>query len=131
MVKKEELKQFSLNFADEFVHSLNQNTKAEAEMPKDILAEVFDKADEEFLISCYEVHKRFELEAGRQPLTLEEYAKDFYRERTEEEIKQAEQLQDEIDTYLRHNGPIGSRARIQPKLSFVSRIKKWISNIFN
>ena len=130
-MKKEELKQFSLNFADEFVHSLNQNTKAEAEMPKDILAEVFDKADEEFLISCYEVHERFELEAGRQPLTLEEYAKDFYRERTEEEIKQAEQLQDEIDTYLRHNGPIGSRARTQPKLSLFAKLQKFVHKIFS
>jgi hypothetical protein len=130
-VKKEELKQFSLNFADEFVHSLNQNTKAGAEMPKDILAELFDKADEEFLISCYEVHKRFELEAGRQPLTLEEYAKDFYRERTEEEIKQAEQLQDEMDTYLRHNGPIGSRARTQPKLSLFTKLQKFVHKIFS
>lgn len=130
-MKKEELKQFSLNFDDEFVHSLNQNTKAEAEMPKDILAELFDKADEEFLISCYEVHKRFELEAGRQPLTLEEYAKDFYRERTEEEIKQAEQLQDEMDTYLRHNGPIGSRARTQPKLSLFTKLQKFVHKIFS
>jgi hypothetical protein len=80
-------------------------------MPKDILAEIFEKSDEEFLKSCYEVHKEFEIKAGRQPQTIEEYTKWFYRERTEEELKQAEQLQDELDTYLRHNGPIGSRKK--------------------
>ena len=80
-------------------------------MPKDILAEIFEKSDEEFLKSCYEVHKEFEIKAGRQPQTIEEYTKWFYRERTEEELKEAEQLQDELDTYLRHNGSIGSRKR--------------------
>ena len=80
-------------------------------MPKDILAEIFEKSDEEFLKCCYEVHKEFEIKAGRQPQTIEEYTKWFYRERTAEELKQAEQLQDELDTYLRHNGPIGSRKK--------------------
>lgn len=130
-MKGEELKQFSLDLADEVIHSLKHSGNAESEIPKDILADVFDKADEEFLISCYEVHKKFELEAGRQPLTLEEYAKDFYRERTEEEIKQSEQFQDEIDTYLRHNGPIGSRARTQPKLSLFAKLQKFVHKIFS
>ena len=86
-------------------------SEQEQPMPKDILAEIFEKANEEFLLSCYEVHKEFELKAGRQPQTLEEFTKEFYREKTEEEIKQAEQFQDEMDTYLRHNGSIGSRKR--------------------
>jgi hypothetical protein len=80
-------------------------------MPKDILAEIFERSDEDFLKSCYEVHKEFETKAGRQPQTIEEYTKWFYRERTEEEIKEAEKFQDEMDTYLRHNGPVGSRKR--------------------
>ena len=83
----------------------------EQSIPKDILAEVFEKSDEEFLERCYEVHKEFEAKAGRVPQTIEEFTKWFYRERTEEEIKEAERLQDELDTYLRHNGPIGSRKR--------------------
>lgn len=130
-MKKEDLKQFSLDLADEVVHSLNEKTKSESEIPKDVLADVFEMADKDFLMECYKVHCEFEVKAGRQPQTLDEYKKEFYRERTEEELKQAEQFQDEIDTYLRHNGPIGSRARMQPKLSFIGRIKKWICNIFS
>ncbi|QKM65591.1 hypothetical protein DCO17_10290 [Polynucleobacter tropicus] len=121
-------KQISLDFANEVVDSLNQNKQQS--VPKDILAEIFEKSDEEFLLSCYAVHREFETKAGRQPQTLEEYTKEFYREKTEEEIKQAEQFQDEIDTYLRHNGPIGSRARAQPKLTFLGRLQKWIHNTF-
>ena len=80
-------------------------------MPKDILAEIFEKSDEEFLLRCYEIHKEFEAKAGRKPQTIEEFTTEFYREKTEEEVQQAEQFQDEMDTYLRHNGPIGSRKR--------------------
>ena len=86
-------------------------TAHEQPMPKDILAEIFEKSDEEFLKSCYEIHRAFEIKAGRQPQTIEEYTKWFYRERTEEELKLAEQLKDELETYLRHNGPIGSRKK--------------------
>lgn len=86
-------------------------TEQEHPTPKDILAEIFEQSDEDFLMSSYAVHKEIETKSGRQPQTIEEYTKWFYRERTEEEIKQAEQFQDEMDTYLRHNGPIGSRKR--------------------
>jgi hypothetical protein len=86
-------------------------SEQEQPMPKDILAEIFEKSDEEFLLRCYEIHKEFEAKAGRQPQTIEEFIKEFYREKTEEEVRQAEQFQDEMDTYLRHNGPIGSRKR--------------------
>lgn len=130
-MKKEELKQFSLDLADEVVNSLNEKTKAETEMPKDVLADVFAKADEEFLISCYEVHRKFEIEAGRNPQTLEEYAKWFYREKTEEELRQIEEEQDKWDTYLRHNGPIGSRARTQPKLSLIAKLQKFFHKTFS
>jgi len=131
MMDKETHKQYSLKFAEEVVESLNQNTKTESPMPKDILAEIFEKSDEDFLLSCYEVHKEFEVKAGRQPQTLEEYTKEFYREKTEEEIKQAEQFQDEIDTYLRHNGPIGSRARTKPKLTLFAKLQKFIHKVFS
>ena len=130
-MKGEELKQFSLDLADEVIHSLKHSDNAKSETPKDILADAFDKADEEFLMSCYMVHCEFEAKAGREPETLEEYKKWFYRERTEEEIKQAEQLQDEMDTYLRHNGPIGSRARTQPKLSLFAKLQKFVHKIFS
>ena len=86
-------------------------TANENPMPKDILAEIFEKSDEEFLLRCYEIHKEFEAKSGRQPQTIEEFTTEFYREKTEEEVRQAEQFQDEMDTYLRHNGPIGSRKR--------------------
>ena len=122
-------KQISLDFANEVVDSLNQNKQQP--MPKDILAEIFEKSNEEFLLSCYAVHKEFETKAGRQPQTLEEYTKEFYREKTEEEIKQAERLQDELDTYLRHNGPIGSRARSKPKLTLFAKLQKFIHKVLS
>ena len=128
---KETHKQYSLQFADEVVESLNKSVQAEQPMPKDILAEIFEKSDEEFLLSCYAVHKKFEAKAGRQPQTLEEFTKEFYREKTEEEVKQAEQFQDEMDTYLRHNGPIGSRARTKPKLTLFAKLQKFIHKLFS
>ena len=126
---KEQHKQISLDFANEVVDSLNQNEQQS--MPKDILAEIFEKSDEEFLLSCYAVYTEFETKAGRQPQTLEEYTKEFYREKTEEEIKQAERLQDELDTYLRHNGPIGSRARSKPKLTLFAKLQKFIHKVLS
>jgi hypothetical protein len=131
MMDKETHKQYSLKFAEEVVESLNNSVETEQSMPKDILAEIFEKSDEEFLLSCYAVHREFEIKAGRQPQTLEEYTKEFYREKTEEEIKQAEQFQDEMDTYLRHNGPIGSRARTKPKLTLFTKLQKFIHKLFS
>lgn len=131
MMDKEAHKQYSLKFAEEVVESLNKSVQAEQPMPKDILAEIFEKSDEEFLLSCYEIHKEFEVKAGRQPQTLEEFIKEFYREKTEEEVKQAEQFQDEMDTYLRHNGPIGSRARTKPKLTLLAKLQKFIHKLFS
>jgi uncharacterized protein with WD repeat len=131
MMDKETHKQYSLKFAEEVVESLNKSVQAEHPMPKDILAEIFEKSDEEFLLSSYAVHKEFETKAGRQPQTLEEYTKEFYREKTEEEVKQAEQFQDEMDTYLRHNGPIGSRARTKPKLTLFAKLQKFIHKLFS
>lgn len=128
---KETHKQYSLKFAEEAVESLHKIVQAEQPMPKDILAEIFEKSDEEFLLSCYEVHKEFEAKAGRQPQTIEEFTKEFYREKTEEEVKQAEQFQDEMDTYLRHNGPIGSRARTKPKLTLFAKLQKFVHKIFS
>lgn len=131
MMDKETHKQYSLKFAEEVVESLNKSVQTEHPMPKDILAEIFEKSDEEFLLSCYVVHKEFEAKAGRQPQTLEEFTKEFYREKTEEEVKQAEQFQDEMDTYLRHNGPIGSRARTKPKLTLFAKLQKFIHKLFS
>lgn len=131
MMDKETHKQYSLKFAEEVVESLNKSVQAEHPMPKDILAEIFEKSDEEFLLSSYAVHKEFETKAGRQPQTLEEFTKEFYREKTEEEVKQAEQFQDEMDTYLRHNGPIGSRARTKPKLTLFAKLQKFIHKLFS
>ena len=131
MMEKETHKQHSLKFAEEVVESLNQSTTAQSPMPKDILAEIFEKSDEDFLLSCYAVHKEFETKAGRQPQSLEEYTEWFYRERTEEELKQAEQLQDELDTYLRHNGPIGSRARTKPKLTLLAKVQNLFHKLFS
>lgn len=126
MMDKETHKQYSLEFAEEVVNSLNITTQQEQSMPKDILAEVFSKADDDFLMECYEIHKKYEIEAGRQPDSIEEYKKWFYRERTEEEIKQAEEEQDKWDTYLRHNGPIGARARNKPKLGWFAKFQQFI-----
>jgi len=106
-------------------------TEQEHPMPKDILAEIIEKGDEEFLMSCYEVHKEFAVKAGRKPDSLEEYTKWFYRERTEEEIKQAEEEQDKWDTYLRHNGSIGARARNAPKLSLFAKFQKFTHKLFS
>lgn len=131
MVNKETHKQYSLKLADEVVESLNKSVEAEQQMPKDILAEIFEKSDEEFLLSCYAVHKEFETKAGRQPQSLKEYTEWFYRERTEEELKEAERLQDEMDTYLRHNGSIGSRARTKPKLTFIAKVQKLFHKLFS
>lgn len=131
MMDKETHKQYSLKFAEEVVESLNKSVQAEQPMPKDILAEIFERSDEEFLLSCYAVHKEFEVKAGRQPQTLEEFTKEFYREKTEEEVKQAEQFQDEMDTYLRHNGPIGSRARTKPKLTLFAKLQNFIHKLFS
>jgi hypothetical protein len=131
MVDKETHKQYSLKFSEEGIDSLSKSVQAEQAMPKDILAEIFEKSDEEFLLSCYAVHKEFEVKAGRQPQTLEEFTKDFYREKTEEEIKQAEQFQDEIDTYLRHNGSVGARARTKPKLSLFAKLQKFTHKLFS
>ena len=131
MMDKETHKQYSLKFAEEVVESLNKSVQAEQPMPKDILAEIFERSDEEFLLSCYAVHKEFEVKAGRQPQTLEEFTKEFYREKTVEEVKQAEQFQDEMDTYLRHNGPIGSRARTKPKLTLFAKLQKFIHKLFS
>jgi len=86
-------------------------TEQEYPTPKDWLAEIFEKDEEKFLADCYEVHKEYEIKAGRIPQSIEEYKKWFYRVRTEEELKEQEEEQDKWDTYLRHNGPMGSRKR--------------------
>jgi hypothetical protein len=100
-------------------------------MPKDFLAEMFEKEDEKFFMECYEVHKEYEIKAGRQPETIEAYRKWFYRERTAEEIKQAEEEQDKWDTYLRHNGSVGARARTKPKLSLFAKLQKFTYKLFS
>ena len=128
---KESHKQFSLDLANEVVNSLNQSTKAQSSIPKDMLAEIVEKGDEEFLMTCYEVHKEFAIKAGRKPDSIEEYIKWFYRERTEEEIKQAEEEEDTWDTYLRHNGSIGARARNTPKLSLFAKFQKFTHKLFS
>jgi hypothetical protein len=100
-------------------------------MPKDFLVEMLEKEDEKFFMECYEVHKEYEIKAGRQPEMIEAYKKWFYRERTAEEIKQAEEEQDKLDTYLRHNGSIGARARTKPKLTLFAKLQKFTHKLFS
>lgn len=81
------------------------------QMPKDFLADFMEQENEKWYLDMYQVHKEIAEKSGTSILSFEEYKAWLTRKRTPEELQQEEEEQDKWDTYLRHNGPIGSRKK--------------------